>query len=253
MERKLGRVPAMILAFLAALAAYGLRLHQIHTIYDEAGRIVAGAGKGFFTWFTLVMVLIFGVAAWLTRPRKKSAALADRSIGILLLDCAAALAVLLGSAAMLLKPEEPVDRVLAVGGLLTALCWAALAMLRYKGKKPQVAWYLLPLAFLIVKLVLRFRVWSRDPAILDYCYDLFALITATLAVCYEGTFCLDKGRRRLAMFFTLCGLFFGAASLANASGRELCVTGGICLWLTASLWRLLRPGKKRPKEEQKAE
>lgn len=243
----------MILTFLSAAAAYGLRLHQIHTIYDETGRIKAGAGTGFFTWFTLAMVLIFALAAWRTRPRKKCAAMADRSLGGLLLGCAAALAMVLGSAAMLVKPEEGSDRILAVGGLLTAVCWVVLAMTRYRGQKPQVALYLLPMAFLIVKLVIRFRVWSRDPAILDYCYDLFALITATLALCYEGTFCMDKGRRRLAVFFTLCGLFFGAASLAGAPSRELWITGGILLWLTASLWRLLRPGKKRPAEEEKTE
>ena len=47
------------------------------------------------------------------------------------------------------------------------------------------------------------------------------------------------------MFFCLLGVFFGAASVADASGAEILVRLAPILWLEASLWQLLRPGKQR--------
>lgn len=249
MEQKLGRTPAMLLAVLSAAAAYGLRLRQLHTIYDETGRVMSGAGSGFFTAFAIVMVLLFAVYSWLLRSRKKSAALAGRSLTAMVCGCGAALAMVLGSAAMLLSPEQTADRVLAVGGFVTAACWLWTAMCRYRGQKPSVWLFLVPVLFFALRLVIHFRSWSRDPAILDYCYALFAHISVTCALLHMGSFSFDKGGRRITVFFCFCGIFFGAASLAGARLRELCVTGGAMLWLLTNLWLLLRPARKRPPRE----
>lgn len=249
MEQKLGRTSAMILAVLSAAAAFGLRLYQIHTIYDELGYIIAGAGRCFFTYFTVAVVLLFAVYTLLLRPRKKYAALAGRSLAVCLGGCAAALGLVLGCAAMLLSPVWETDRYLAAGGLLTALCWLAVAILRYRGRKAPIWLFLVPLLFFAARLVISFRFWSRDPAILDYCYDLFAHIGIMCALLHMGSFCFDKGKRRITVFFCLCGVFFGAASLAGARPRDLCITGGAIVWLLSNLWLLLRPKRKRQPEE----
>lgn len=253
MEQKFGRTPAMLLTVLSAAAAFGLRLRQLHTVYDETGHIISGAGWSFFTVFTIVMVLLYAVYAWFLRPRKKYAALTGRGLPALAGGCAAALGMVLGSAAMLLSPEQGTDRILAVGGFVTAACWLWTAMVRYRGGKPTVWLFLVPVLFFAMRLVINFRSWSRDPAILDYCYALFAHISITCALLHMGSFCFDKGGRRITVFFCLCGVFFGAASLAGARPREICITGGVILWLLTGLWLLLRPGKKRPFEESKSE
>lgn len=253
MEQKLGRTPALILAVLSAAAAYGLRLRQLHTAYDEAGQILSGAGRGFFTFFTIFMVAVFGVYAWFLRPRKKYAALAGRGLPVMLCGSAAALCMLLGSAAMLVAPEWGTDRVLALGGFLTAACWLWTAMARYSGKKILVWLFLVPVLFFALRLVINFRFWSRDPAILDYCYELFAHISVTCALLQLGSFCFNKGGRRAAVFFSLCGVFFGAASMAGGRPRQLLVMGGAVLWLLTNLWLLLRPGRKRSRETAQPE
>ena len=253
MEQKLGRTPAMILTVLSAAAAYGLRLRQLHTAYDEAGQILSGAGSGFFTFFTIFMAVLFAVYAWFLRPRKKYAALAGRSLPVMLCGCAAALCMVLGSAAMLLSPEWGTDRVLALGGFAAAACWLWTAMSCYNGKKTSVWPFLVPVLFFALRLVINFRFWSRDPAILDYCYKLFAHISVTCALLHLGSFCFDKGGRRVTVFFSLCGVFFSAASMAGARPREMLVMGGVALWLLTNLWLLLRPGKKRSREEVKPE
>lgn len=253
MEQKLGRTYAVLLTALSAAAAFGLRLRQLHTIYDESGRIMEGAGWSFFTVFTILMVLLYGVYAWFLRPRKKRTALAGRSLPVLLCGLTAALLMVLGCAAMVLSPEEGTDRLLAAGGFLTAACWLWTAMARYCGKPLSLWLFLVPVLFFAMRLVINFRGWSRDPAILDYCYDLFAHISMTCALLHMGSFCLDKGGRRITVFFCLCGLFFGAASLAGARPRAICVTGGAMVWLLTNLWLLLRPSKKRPAEAPEPE
>lgn len=249
MEQKLGRIPVMILAALSAAAAYGLRLRQLQTIYDADGYIRKGAGWCFFTYFTILMVILYGVYALLLRRRKKDTAISLWSTGILIGGCAAALGLLLGSAAMLLSPEGETDRLLAAGGLVTAACWVVTAMLRYRGRKVSVWLFLVPVLFFMLRLIVNFRFWSRDPAILDYCYDLFAHISLMCALLHLGGFSFDMGRRRTTVFFCLCGIFFGAASLAGAQTREVCISGGAMVWLLIHLWLLLRPGKKRAAEE----
>ena len=90
MEQKLGRMPVMIVTILAAIAAYFLRLDQLRNLYDETGRLAAGAGKGPLTWLCVAMVILFAVCAWLLRPRKKQHALASRDPLVLVCTVAAA-------------------------------------------------------------------------------------------------------------------------------------------------------------------
>lgn len=252
MEQKLGRVPVMILTAAAAAAAYALRLHQLHTAFDASGLAVAGAGNCFFTYFTVAMVLLFAVYAFYLRKRRKYAACCSRSAGVLAVSLAGALGLVLSSAAMLLSPEAKSDSVVAVGGLLTAACWTAIAVARFQGRKPAAGFPLFPVVFFGVILVLRFRSWNRDPSILDYCYELLALISLMCAAYHQCGFYFDRGQRRAAVFFCLCSLFFSAAALAGARPRELALFGGAMLWTAASLWQLLRPARKRPEESSTA-
>ena len=260
MERKLGRLPVLIAAVLAAAASFGLRLHQLKNAYEIAAdgekRIIPGAASGFFTWFTVIMVVVFCIYACSLKKRKKFSALGGLSLPELVLSGAAVLLLLLGSVAMIASPENPnskVELLLGIGGLAAAFCWIGTALLRYRGSRPHVGLYLLPVLFFAAMLIVEFRIWSRDPAILDYCYDLFALISVMLGLFYVGSFSLDRGRRRMAVFFLLCGLFFCAASIAGSRLRHCCIMGGTMLWMLLHLWRLLRPGRRQEQTEEAAE
>ena len=72
------------------------------------------------------------------------------------------------------------------------------------------------------------------------------------ATYYLGGFCFDRGQRRVTVFCCCCGIFFGAASIAGGRLREVAMTGGAMLWLTANLWILLRPARKRRETEEQA-
>lgn len=252
MEQKLGRVPAMIVTILAAAAAYFLRLNQLQNMYDETGRVIDGAGSGPLTWLCVVMVLAFAVYAWFLRPRKKYSALTGKGLGLLVCTLAAALGLLLGCVAMVRELEYEYDLLLAAGGIVTAICWVIVALDRCRGRKLHAALFMIPALFYAIRLILDFRNWSRDPAILDYCFDLLALICIMCATFHLGGFCFDAGKRRITAFFCCCGIVFGAAAIAGGRMREIAMTGGAMLWLAANLWVLLRPARKRQEAEEKA-
>ena len=245
MEQMLGRVPVMLVTILAAAAAYFLRLSQLGSMYDETGRVVAGAGFGPLTWLCAAMVLVFALYAWFLRPRKKHAALSSRGPGVLACTLAGALGLLLGCVAMIRALEQSYDLLLAAGGMVTALCWVVTALDRWRARRLPAMLFMVPALFYAVRLIFDFRNWSRDPAILDYCFDLLALICIMCATFHLGGFCFDQGRRRVTVFFCCCGILFGAAAIAGGRMREIAMTGGAMLWLAANLWTLLQPTRSR--------
>jgi len=244
MEQKLGRLPVMIVTVLAAIAAYFLRLNQLENLND-------GAGKGPLTWLCVAMVILFAVYAWLLRPRKKQQALSSRDPLVLVCTVAAAVGMVLGCVAMIRELENDYDLLVAAGGMITAICWVVVALDRYRGRTLPALLFMIPTLFYAIRLILDFRNWSRDPMILDYCFDLLVLICIMCATFHLGGFCFDKGGRRLSVFYCCCGIVFGAAAIAGGRLRELAMTGGAMLWLAGNLWVLLRPGRKRQEEAEK--
>ena len=248
MEQKLGRVPVMILLLIAAVAAYFLRLDQLQamSVFIQTHRL---------TWVCVVLVAVFAVYSWFLRPRKKSNALSGRGLLPLICTMAAATGMVLGCLAMVRDLENDYDLLVAAGGAVTAICWAVVGLERFQGRKLPAPLFMIPALFYAIRLILDFRNWSRDPMILDYCFDLLALICVMCATFHYSGFCFEEGKRRLSVFFPCCGILFGAIAIAGGRMRELAMTGGAMLWLVANLWVLLRPSRKRQsnREEKPAE
>ena len=245
MEQKLGRLPAMVITILAALAAYFLRLRQLETAFDEAGRVLTDLKPGLFTWVCVLVVVLFAVYSFLLRPRKQYSALTDRSPILLGLTIAVSLGMIVGCVAMALALEQLGDVLLAAGGVITAILWGVVGLDRYRGRQIPAAMFMVSALFYAIHLIYVFRDWSQDPQILDYCFDLLAMISIMCATFHLGGFCFDKGSRRLTVFFCFCGVIFGAAALAGGSLPEVGMTGGAMLWLLVNLHVLLRPARKR--------
>lgn len=244
MEQKLGRKP-LILTVAAAALAYWLRLRQLDTMYDEAGLVIAGSGQGLLTWLCIVMTALFGVYALFLRPRTTASALASRLPAVLAVSLLAGAGLAAGSAATILRLSDRFELLLGAFGLISALCWIVTALDRFRGRSIPAPLFMVPALYFSVTLIYNFRQWSQDPMILDYCFDLLALICVMCASFHLGGFCFDKGRRRICVFFCCCGVVFCAASMAGGRIRELCSAGGAMLWLLANLWPLLRPARSR--------
>lgn len=245
MEQKFGRVPAVVLTALFALSAYFLRFNQLATAYDAQGQVLPGAGNCFFTYLTVGLVLAFGVYAFFLRSWKAEASLEQPAPVLTVVGMGAALTVGLGSFAMFRNPLKSGDSLTAILGFIATLSWLTVCIQERRGQKAGWIFYLLPVVFFGLKLLADFRVWGRDPKILDYCYDLFALLATLCAVLHSSGFRFGKGKRRLTVFFCLTGIFFQAAALAGAPKREIAISLGAILWMGTQLWRLLgKPGEK---------
>lgn len=250
MEQKLGRGPAVLFSIMTAIAAYFLRLNQLENAYDETGYIVAGAEKGGFAWFCLAVLALFAAYSFFLRPRKKYPAIAVRGPVPLTLTLAAAAAMTVGCVAMAMELEQMSDLLLAAGGIVTAICWVVVGLDRYRGRQIPAALLMVPALYYAVELICNFRYWSRDPQILDYCYDLLALISVMCATYHLGGFCFDKGGRRICTFFCFSGIFFSAAALADGGLRSIALNGASILWLLVNLSALLRPARKRRTQDE---
>lgn len=231
MEKKLERVPVIIITAVSAAVAFLLRHIQLLTQIDTSGRIMAGAGKGPLTWICLILLLASAGYAFLLSPRET---LEGRSVPALILTLAAAFFAALGSIAM-----WKVNPVLTVGGLAAAVCWVILALQRQQGTLPSAIWFMLPALFNAVELIVQFRDWSRDPLLLDYCFDLFAAIFVMCATFHLGGFSLGRGHRRRSVFYSMGGVIFCAVAMAGSSVMEAMPMIGSILWLMANLWLLL--------------
>lgn len=122
--------------------------------------------------------------------------------------------------------------ILPIGGILTALCILLTVNRMANMRRPLLALYLVPFAFIVVYLVLEFKnQWSADPIILDYCFYLFALICTMYALYYVMGFCFDRGRRRHAIFWCLAGFFFCLVSVLGSDASRFTFYGGLGLWM----------------------
>lgn len=192
-------------------------------------------------WGSLTVVILLAVCVFLL-PRNKTYGTVDGKGAVLLLLSLAAAGMALVCALLRLKSGE--GKGLALMLAATALCWSVTAFLRQRGKKVSPWLLMLPAVFFGAELVAEFRFWGSDPRILDYCYELLALIATMCATFHLSGFCFDKGQRRLTGFFAMAGVYFNGIALADAVGGEALLKLGCVAWLLVNLCLLLRPVKE---------
>lgn len=117
--------------------------------------------------------------------------------------------------------------VLGLGAGIGLLTWG-IAWLR--GREPRGLAVLLPGFWLAASLVDRFRGWSQDPQIADYCFRLLASVWGMLGAYYLAGFPLDQGRRRRSQFFAWSGLFLCALGIAGSTGGERLQYAAVACW-----------------------
>ena len=232
MKKLFGRVPVLLVTVLAAVVAFVLRRVQLDTLVDEAGHMMAGAGKGPLTWVCLAFAVLAALYSVLRRKHMTMERCAQPLATVLTLGAAFLMA--LGSASMWHEL-----RIVALGGLVTAVCWVVVALKRQQKMKASAALMMLPALFFAVQLIVEFRDWSRDPQIMDYCFDLFARISVMCATFHLGGFGLGRGKGGVTVFFCLCGVVFSAAAMAGAGLGAMLTAAAAALWLLANLWLLL--------------
>ena len=167
-----------------------------------------------------------------------------------------ATAVLAVSGVMQAMQGGLVSAALGVLCMVGAVGLAVGAILQRQGKTPPARCFVPVVLFYALRLFRDFRQWMVDPAILDYCFLLFAMISFMLAAYHMGAFSFDRGNSRALTFFVLVGFFFGFASpiAPGAISAELFVYLGGALWMFSCMLQLQpRPVKAETETPEEPE
>ncbi len=225
------RRPArFFLIMIAILAAAGFFLRRSERAGAGAGWLIgASVAAGLACLFVSVTRKPCGAFAELFLPSK-----IDGAAGV------AGSVLLAAGGFLLLVGSAGFARLVGALAILAGACLALASLTRARGRMPKVGLYVVAVLFYVVKLFYDFRHWTVDPAVLDYCFWLFAAICFMLATFHAAQFCFDLGKRRVLTFFALTGIYFGAVSLADLQGGEALLCGGSTLWMLACAWQALR-------------
>lgn len=155
--------------------------------------------------------------------------------------------VLLGAMGELLFSGQavPAGLLLCALGVISGLCLILSHRFRISGNRNNAPTELLPVVYLVIKLIVNFKNWSVDPVILHYFPTLMALIFALLSL-YGGVgFLFDAGKPRKTLCYgALCVFFSAMAAVDGLLGENPGITMtylGLLMWNLPVISRFLVP------------
>lgn len=132
----------------------------------------------------------------------------------------------------------PLRILFCVVGLPCTLLWARKL---YRGGDVREQLPLLELCLLFcLWLITDYQSRAADPIIMDYVYEVFAIVCSLLGLYYLAGWSFQTGKPRRTIFFCLMGSYFSLVTLADAhTGAEMARLGFAVLFLTAHAALLL--------------
>lgn len=249
---------------LAGLAALALHRYMIENCFDGKGLLIPGNLPGVLQWVLGIGYLLV-LTAMLTTIGGDGT-YADNFPRCLLSGSLMLTAggVLLASRSQLSLDTVPAPEAALLGGALmaqltdrcmTVLPWAAgismlvLGAFRMAGRKPIPLFSALICLFYMLMLVSSYRLWSADPNIHEYAYQLLALVL--LMLCSFHRTCCDAGviQRRKLLATGLTASVCCMASLSTGLMPGFYLASG--LWAAGSMCNpaVLPPDPEEDEEE----
>lgn len=268
----------LFVALLGGAVGFGLRKWQLSAGFEpDTGLPIPGAPSAMILALlsvlaaAAVLVLILPNKARLPRELAFSAG-KDNSLYLTAVVLAAFLLLVSAGCELFsfssgyqtaLNGETPVARVAAaalpplriffcVMGLPCAVLWGR-ALYRGEDLKERTA--LLGLCFLFcLWLVSDYQVRAADPIILDYVYEVFAIVCSLLGLYFITGYSFQVGKPRRCVFFCLMGVFFSLVTLADRhTWAELARCGFAVLFLSAHAALILNQPPAPPEPEPEAD
>lgn len=244
--KKTGFLP--LVPVLAGGAALLLRKNLYALALDQRGLLVSGHPLSYALW--AVVLLGAGFIFWNVRKLGGSDAYEDNFAtsrvafaGCILLAVGLPVTVLnvtpsgTGTVALLWK----------ILGFLSApaVAWAGVS--RYQGKKPFFGTHAVLCLFLLMHMVSRYQVWSSNPQLQDYIFELLASLVLTLFSYYCAAFEADMGSRRMQLTTGLLAVLLCPPALFGSEYRWLYLLGAV--WALTNLCASTLPPKEVAADE----
>ena len=229
-DQKFGPIPVLLLTLTGGLAGFVLRLMMLTVGYDAQGVQIPGSWPMVSLWVLSGVVLVglallcFGMGARSGLEENFQAS----------------------PVVQLLNNPDLFSMVVYALGLGGGSALAYNGYLRLSGKVSGPAGMLVSL-YLAALLICRFRGWSADPLLGDYCFQLLAVIASMVASYQLAGFPLGKGRRRASIFWSMTAVFFSCISLADPDWTGRLFFAAMVLWQLTGCCSLVRPAPRRRK------
>lgn len=214
-----------------------LRLWHYATGIDESGLLVPVHFAGIL--LALVCVATIGTILWFCHSfsgqEKYSAQFPASSWGSIGAFTAAA-GLLLTSLAELVRREAVFSTLTGLFGIAATAALLFTGLCRLKGLRPHWGFHSAVCLYFVVRLIGRYQVWSSDPQLNDYCFQLLATVCAMLFSYHRAALDAKAGRRRRLVILGLLGGFFSCLSVTASDAPLLYV--GLAVWMLTNLGAL---------------
>lgn len=239
-----------IVTLILGLIGAGLRFWLFRTGVDEKGLLVTSHPANSLTFIlTGVALLVSFLATRKLRKIRSHKRLYPASVLPLLGCIPAALGIVWTAWAEFQLKNDMITLITMILAVLAAVSLILLGIGRQKGLRPNFLMQTLLTVFLMFHLVAQYRLWSSEPQLQIYCFQLLASVCLMLCV-FHGTI-LDTraGSRRQFVFFNQGALFFCCMSLVGDSWIFYLAMGLFCATNLCSLQDKAYQPKYLKKEE----
>ena len=121
-------------------------------------------------------------------------------------------------------------------GLAAPVCLLLAGVSRALGKKPFFLLHVVTCLFFLVHIVTHYQLWSANPQLQDYFYDLGGIMLLMLFAYYQTAFDTDSGNRRMQL---AAGLLAALWSFTAVSRTEFPLLYAACgIWALTDLCTL---------------
>lgn len=239
-----------IFTVFCGLLGFGLRLWLFGSGVDEKGLLVASHPANALTFILtgVTLAVIFLSVRKLRRIRSHKK-LYPASVTALLGCIPAAIGIVLTALYELRLQRDLITTVTLVLAVLAAVSLILLGIGRKKGLRPNFLMQAILTVYLMFHLVSQYRLWSSEPQLQVYCFQLLASVFLMLCVFHGTILDTQVGSRRWFVFFNQAALFCCCMSLVGSSWGFYLAMGIFCATNLCSLQdRPYRP--KYLKEEE---
>ena len=226
-----------LISLLCGILGALLRLWLYATGIDESGLLVPVHFAGIL--LSLLCLATVGITLWVCRKfpgqgkySGQFPASTQGGIGAF----AGGVCLLLTSMLELVRREAFFSVLTGVFGIVATAALLFTGLCRLKGLRPHWGFHSVVCLYFVIRLIGRYQVWSSDPQLSDYCFQLLATVCAMLFSYHRAALDMKATRRRRMVILGLLGGFFCCLSV-TASDTPL-LYAGLAVWMLTNLGTL---------------
>lgn len=232
-----------LLAVISGIGGFFLRRWELSTAFEPNGLVTPWTPASVML-IMLSIVLALVVAFLCCKPKNElktygDAFFAPGNLLYLVILALASACLLVGSfvgfkSAMTSWPRNLLHLALWVLCFAAFFCVLNIALSNFRSTSRKYnVMLLIPAYAFCLWLVSAYQQHAADPVVLDYVYELFAIICTLLGLYFAAAFSFAKAKVWRCAFFSLMGIFFSIVTLADSHHRATQL-----LYLFAILYQL---------------